>query len=190
MTKFVNYLKTNADSIQSWTDSLSHIAQVLALILAGFWTYKSFWETERPSLEAHLTSTSDISWNKIPNSKGVCEAVLDVTLENIGKRSVDVTQMRIKGWLIDAPRTVGENPVFFPDDEIMKGHPFFDQVFTSAYLIAHYPPGVKIGDSFTWYFKEQPRRSAYWQVTFTTSEALRYDAKSAIGDFVCSYNSE
>jgi len=187
MTKWVDYLKTNVNPIQSWTDSLSHIAQILALILAGIWTYKSFWQTDKPSLEPHLTSTADISWNRIPASKGVCEAVLDVTLENIGKRSVDVTQMRIKGWLVDSPRPVDDKPLFSPYDDVMKGQQFFDQTFTGGYLIDHYPPGVKVEDSFTWYFKEKQAKSAFWQVTFTTKETVRYNAAAAIGDFVCNY---
>jgi hypothetical protein len=186
--RLIDFLKAHEKPIESWTKSLSHIAQVLALILAGIWTYKSFWETERPSLEPHLTSTADIAWNKVPK-KGFCEAVLDVTLENIGKRSVDVTEMRIRGWLIDTPVPAGDDPAFFPYDQVQRGHQFFDQTFNSGYLIDHYPPGAKVEDSFTWYFKEKLTKGAYWQVTFVTKDHIRYNAESAVGDFVCNYDS-
>jgi hypothetical protein len=160
------------------------------LILAGIWTYKLFWETDRPLLEPHLTGSADISWNKLSNLNNGCEAVLDVTLENIGKRSVDVTQMTIQGWLVDPPGKVDEKPAFFPDEEIPKGYKFFDQVFTSGYLISHYPPGVKIEDSFTWHFLEQPAKSAFWRVTFETKDQIKYNAAASIGDFVCNYDSD
>lgn len=189
MRAIIKSLKKHQDEIHIWTESLSHVAQILALLLAGFWAYKTFGESEKPVLEPHLTARADISWSELPNANDRCQGIVDLSLENIGKRAVDITAFTIDGWITEIPER-RDSPSFIDDNDLKKvGTNFFHQTFTSGYLLGHFPPGVNAEDSFTWEFKNQPSKVAIWEITFTPREDTKYSAGAFVSDFVCNYSS-
>ena len=134
--RLLAFLKKHEGSIQTWTDSLSHVAQVIALVLAGFWAYSTFYLTEKPGLEPRGLTEAELRWDPLPDAKDVCLAVFRVTFHNIGKRSINVTHVRIIGWLSDRLSGVAK-PRLIEVNDLEHGESFLDRTFPKATLIGH-----------------------------------------------------
>jgi len=182
---FLSVLRTHQDAVQSWTDTISKIAQVLALALAGLWTYKTFYESERPALERRLNTSIAGAWAAVPNDKDICEITLNVSVENTGKQAADVTAISITGWLSNRMPFKGQTPQLFNTDIIERGQMFIDQTVTSGILIAHFPPAAQRTDSFVWYFKNDQDKVALWKIDFQTSKPTEFGKNTYFWDYVC-----
>jgi hypothetical protein len=124
------WLANNREQIHSWTDVASHIAQVIALVLAGIWTYKTFFESERPSLEAKPDVASELSWAAAPDP-GFCDAQFKIEFQNNGKQSLDTAAIRVEGWLAEPREPSGGDPTLIDPDYLQKeGTPFFDETMS------------------------------------------------------------
>ena len=77
--------------IQACTDTLSHIAQILALLIGGFWTYKVFVRTQVPALEYRGSLTSGLIWDESAE-KDLCWAAVTLDLKNEGVSSFEVSR--------------------------------------------------------------------------------------------------
>jgi hypothetical protein len=162
-----DYLKRHEGSIQTWSASLSHIAQVIALLLAGIWTYRTFYLSENPGLEPRGEASVDLHWDAFQDSNDICLAVLTVRFHNMGKRSIDVRNVRIIGWLSDRLSSV-PGPRFIDSHDLEHGLNFFDQTLPKSHLIDHYPPDADRHEGFVWYFQKQPKKFAYFKVELET----------------------
>jgi len=151
------WLANNREQIHSWTDSVSHIVQVIALVLAGFWTYKTFFESERPSLEAKPDISSDLFWIVAPDPS-FCDAGFRVDFLNAGKQSLDTAKVHFEGWLAELPEATGSDPrPIDPQYLEHSGKKFFDQWYQGGPLTQHFPPGSSSHDTVNWRFKRDPK---------------------------------
>ena len=182
----IAYLKQNEQTIGKWTDTASKFAQILALILAGLWTYRTFYESEAPDLEARLDISSSVVWGEVPGSDGTCEAVVNVKVENTGKRAVDVTGMKVVGFISDIPKTA-EKASYISAASVERGDQFARESdkFLSKPLIGHFPPHASRNDSFVWYFKKQPAKIASWRFIFDTKQSLPSNNGAYNWDYLC-----
>jgi hypothetical protein len=180
------YLKQNEPIIGKWADTASKFAQILALVLAGAWTYRTFYQSEAPELEARLDISSDVVWGAIPGGEDMCEAVVSVTVENTGKRAVDVTGMKVVGLVSDVPKKI-DKPLYISAESVEHGDRFASEgdQFLSKPLIGHFPPHATRKDSFVWYFKKQPGKFAFWRFTFETKQKLPSNSGTYIWDYLC-----
>jgi hypothetical protein len=180
------FLTRNATPI----DTVSKVAQILALLLAGFWTYKTFYESERPGLELRVNAVNSAGWSALPGDRNTCEATLNAMVENTGKRAVDVTSVKIVGWLSDRVALKGKSPTLVTRADLTKGEKFFDESFSkesnpSSLLIGHFPPGASRTDSFVWYFNNQQNKVAFWELTYGTSKPTQFGSNTYFWDYVC-----
>ena len=153
------------ESIHTWTEVLSHIAQVLALVIAAFWTYKTFLESEQPSLQPKPDVSSDLSWENTPDGK-FCDADFVVEFRNDGKQSLEAKNVQFQVWIVPNPEPKGDHPLLL-DPEVLKtqGISIGDSRQSGA-LIGHFPPGVSHRDTFSWRFKRSDAdKFAVFQVT-------------------------
>jgi len=187
-------LKKNEKSIRHWTHSLSNIAQVIALVLVGIWTIRTyshsedrFSQTEEPSLKAHLRTGIDIGWVKIPKVADRCAAKLTFKLENPCKKVIEITKIDVDGWISKIPNR--GHPAFIPDSELEQGDHFFHQSYTGAsnYLLGPLAPGAKAESSWLFHLKKDPTKRVFWTATFTTAQNLEYVASASDWDFVCNF---
>ena len=182
----------NERPIRQWSQSLANIAQIVALILVGIWTIRTyshseqrFSQTEEPSLMPHLRTGIDIGWMKIPSVNDRCAAKVTFVLENACKKAIDITQMDVDGWISSVP-SKGHAP-FIPNGELQQGDHFFHQSYTgtSNYLLGRLAPGGKAESSLLFHLKRDPSKRVFWKATFTTSQNLDYAASASDWDFVC-----
>ena len=134
------------------TDSISKWVQVVALVLAGYWSYTHFFKVEAPSLAtvAHVELAS-IDFN--PDDIG-CQLHIGVVIQNDGRTSFDVGRTQVLGWRSQVPRATAENPAYLNIDEMRKGERVLsaDSV-PDSYLNKNYPPGSSYDQDFVWEFK-------------------------------------
>ena len=184
--RVLGFFQKNHTAIQGWADTISKVAQVLALVLAGIWTYKTFYESEKPGLERRLSTSIARTWAAIPNDRDRCEVTLDVDVENTGKQAVDVTSVTIAGWISDRLPQKSGTPQFFDSRDVEAGQKFFDKSVDSPILVGHFPPGSTRTDAFVWYFKNEPGKVALWKVKLTTSKPTQFGTSGYLWDYVCS----
>jgi hypothetical protein len=169
----------------SLIDALSKIAQILALLLAGLWTYKTFYEADRPALEPRLNTSNAVYWAAIPGDHNNCEATLSVTVQNTGRQSVDVTAVEVAGWLSDPISTRGTDPTLIVGADLVRGKKFIDGPVPSKILIGHYPPGTSRTDSFVWYFANEQGKVVSWEVDYQTSRPTQFPSNTYFWSYVC-----
>ena len=171
-------------SLLDWTQSVANVAQVLALILAGIWAYNKFYESERPSLEPHLSSIVALKWRNVPGVKSTCEAEVAITLENTGKASADITDTTISVWLTPFKGDFKE-PQVVDEGELTAGTPLFQKTLTQSYLVGHFPPGVKAEEDLNFWIPRNTGQIAYVDVEFTSKKKMNHPPGGSDWDYVC-----
>lgn len=174
--------------VHKWIDTVNKLFQIVALIIAGAWAWIGFKQTIAPGLEPKLGISSDLHWATVsqatPTKTGdkICEASLQVKVNNPSKMPFDVTKTTVTGWIVPLdenglhPTDAAEPKVL--DPERVTSLKFFyegDGPPVSADLSDHYSEGVENTASFDLFFKYSPltivvfnvdveaqRPSSYW----------------------------
>lgn len=134
-------LQSQLEQFKGWSEVLKNIAQICAIIVAGWWTYHKFIKTEAPSLELRADVMSNVNW--VPSSNPeYCQANFRIQVENSGKSSFDLGSIHVRAWKFDVPANENAAATSFDNDQIKKGPTFFDRTFRTA-PTGHYAPGVK-----------------------------------------------
>ena len=171
-------------NLLQWTLVLSHSAQVLALILAGIWTYKTFYESELPMLERHLSTHARLEWKQIPGTKSGCLSELTITVKNTGKSSVDINAVNVAVWM--RPFAISaKTPELVDEKKLMQSEPFFKEQITEGYLVRHYPPGAQVEQTMDWWMPKSPGQIMLADVSLISNQEMKYGAKSTDWDYVC-----
>jgi hypothetical protein len=145
------------ERIKTWSESAKNIAQIIAIVVAGLWTYQKFIKTEVPSLELRSSVTSDLSIDPLADKRS-CSATFSVYAENIGQSSFDVSRVRVRGWEFDVAEDKKRFAVFVDTEKTTSKPPFFDQEFTSRRLVGRYAPGQKSFTTFEWILRRSPNK--------------------------------
>lgn len=180
----------NERPIRRWSLVATNLAQVVALFVVGLWTMHRFKQTEEAGLEPHMHTTIGLDWVRVPGVSSECEAELSVSLENIGKTAVDISEMDVAGWLTDAsPQTSRQKEParLITDEELRQGKSFPGGNFLSGYLIGHFPPGAKATDTLVFRLKKAKTQRVLWDVAFKPKDKMTYVPKAEYWDFVCNY---
>ncbi len=152
--------QTELDRLKGWSEALKNVVQIFAILVAGYWTYHKFIQTEAPSLETRTQVMSELNWNPSPNLK-YCNANFTVHVENKGQSTFEVSSVHIRAWKFnDAPAKEDTVATFLDPLEIETGPTFFDREFTSGRLVRSYAPGVKADCSFDWAVHRTPNSMA------------------------------
>jgi hypothetical protein len=135
---------------------VSHIAQVFAFLLAAIWTYKAFWESERPGLKAKPAVTSDLNWNFFPDNPDLCNASFRVEFKNGGKQSLNIETVVYEAWLADVKKPTGDATVSINPESLMRtGESIWTKTLEQSMdpkakpmpLLGHFPPGYTEHDT-------------------------------------------
>lgn len=178
------------------TEILKNAAQILAIVIAGIWTYYLFGQKEAPSLEPRADVYSSLSWqNKGEDS--TCRAVFNVVFHNTCNTSFDVSKILLRGWLFDK-LTENKNGIAFLDiDSIQNsGDNFFNKTYPAINnsksssninpFIIHYPPDASYNHSFEWEIKNMKDKWICFKIEFyINGENDRPKWMAASWDQVC-----
>jgi hypothetical protein len=82
---------------KDWSEITKNYVQVLAIIIAGIWTYVIFFKKDAPSLESIVNLSSNLRKQNTLNAN-VNEFTFDVTFKNNGISAIDIRKVRISVW--------------------------------------------------------------------------------------------
>ncbi len=154
----------SSTNLNTQVDSLSKAAQVVALFVAAYWTYKTFHKTVEPGLEQRGSITSGLTWSKSLDSDD-CNGRLDVAISNDGVNSFNVEHLKIVGYLFTTDKKpdstdttvskpTADKPLQLDLAKIYAGPNFTTLDITDGganqALVNHYPPSSRL--TGTWYF--------------------------------------
>lgn len=136
------------------------IVEILAILVAGYWTYLKFIRTEAPLFETNASIDRDLS--PAEDRGGSCLRFFNVTLENTGKSAFTVERVVTRVWkfplqedkaveFVDLDRIEAQEPVFqkeFPDPA------FGDKARWYPFLGRH-RSGETYSHSFQFLFKKE-----------------------------------
>jgi hypothetical protein len=107
--------------------------QVVALAVAAYWAYTKFQIGEAPSLKPNASVGGWLS-EEPSHIAGDCYVEFQVSVENVGKAEFDVKRVRIRAWREALPKSISSSlrENYFEIDNVQKGDPQFDWVFSEA----------------------------------------------------------
>jgi Domain of unknown function (DUF5069) len=118
---------TPHERIKDWSEIIKSFCQVVAIVVAGWWTYHLFLKKEAPGLEARGSASSKIEWTSVSGSSEY-EVDFQVNLENTGTTSFNISTIRVRGWEFDVAQP--EQRIAFIDPEKVEARPtFFDKTY-------------------------------------------------------------
>ena len=203
-----DWLSKNRESINSWTDTVSHVATVIALIVGGVWTYMLFVKKDAPALEYRGKLNTDIQWTA-SHEKDYCWGTLQATVKNEGLSSFDVTDVLIRGWYYtiktsaakdenSLPAPGAKRPTMIDDQQIMSREPDFSRSYDSENsklpggdilpgLLTHYPPGGEAHQDTSFVFERDPTSGVILKVDVTTGgkHSQQFVSGAFTGDQIC-----
>jgi hypothetical protein len=142
--------------MKDWSETIKNYCQVLAVLIAGWWTYHLFVQKEAPALEARGNATSELNWFPTAGADD-WEVDFGVTLENKGTTSFNISKIRIRAWEFDYG-SAKDHIAFFDPDQIQSKPPSFEKTYplqkgSVLPFPSHYPPGAANANSFVWLLK-------------------------------------
>jgi hypothetical protein len=144
--------------IWSNTDTLKKWVEILALIVAAYWTYNKFIRIDEPSLERRPSINGELAAKLHTNATPqYCEVTYIVTVKNLGLTSFDVGGIHIHAWRNELPKPAPD-PTFLDMKGLEKGHQFIDLTPRTSTLLRHFEPQRETWQSFTWILdaKQEP----------------------------------
>jgi len=191
----------SGENLNKAIDTLSKIAQVAAFMVAGWWAYKTFFESVKPGLEFRGNVQADLDWNK-PSDPYDCPASLDISIANEGVSSFNVSNILVRGWLYTSDkktkgpteflidRPTADHPVYIDYDKVEESRPFYSVMYSgvphNSGLLGHYAPGAKHYESWDWYFMRTKRQGVIFRVDIRTSDNVTQFVHSAwVSDETC-----
>jgi len=154
------------------TEIVKNIAQILARVIAGVWTYYLFGQKEAPSLEPLADVNSSLSWQNTKNDDA-CRAIFKIIFQNTGNSSFDISKIHLRGWLCDKMQDTTKEVTFLDIDEVQNsGKKIFDKTYESngarglLPFIIHYPPNSAFNHSFDWEVKNIGNKWICFEIEF------------------------
>jgi hypothetical protein len=150
------------------TDPISKWVQVVALVVAAYWTYTTFNLGEAPALKPNALVLGTLTSEDIEGGAG-CYVEFQVSVENIGKTAFDVRKVWLRAWRTEIPKPalnesdkVPHDALQYVDiDGLQNSTPIVDKVIDKGNLVAHYLPQNETGQTFTWTLNRAPSQFLY-----------------------------
>jgi hypothetical protein len=147
------------------TDAITKWIQVLALIVAGYWTYTRFIAGEAPSLEPRLDVTMNVQYSGV-SASGNCNVKAVVGVKNSGKRSFDVQGISLQVFRDSLPKPSPSKIATPIDlDDFERGTRIYDNSSPHLpLLLKHFAPGESADQSVSWLFTKQEKGVYFFKV--------------------------
>ena len=110
---------TQSGPVNKWLKRISTGLQIIAIPIAGYWAFTRFNAEEAPALEHRAKIQGEVTWRD--RSDGDCIGEYNITFENIGKRSIELTSATLRGWSLDVPALSGK--IAYVDPLEMRNKP-------------------------------------------------------------------
>jgi hypothetical protein len=154
----VTRLRNSGRWIWSNTDTLKKWIEILALIVAAYWTYNKFIRIDEPALERRPWVNGDLAVKLHTNATPqYCEVTYTVTLKNQGLTSFDVAAIHVRAWRNELPKPT-LHPTFLDMKGLEKGDRFINETPRTSTLLRHFEPQRETWQTFTWILdaKQEP----------------------------------
>jgi len=167
------------------SEIVKNYVQVLAWVLAAFWTLWVFRQTQSPFLETRGSTQSLVRWVPRPTNPEQCQANFEVTVGNVGNIPFDVVSVRIRRWAYKKT-SFPKPPTFVDVQQIQQGQADFDREFRSGTLIRHYPPNQAASDTYAWLLNRSPDSILIFRADFHTKRGGDLLSPTYYWDQACS----
>jgi hypothetical protein len=157
-------MQIKRESIKVWSEIVKNIAEILAILIAGLWTYNLFLREDAPALELRATIDNNLTWTKLADNNS-CEAVMRVHFENTGTSTFDITKVYVTGWKFRLEKSDQTFAEYFDLEKIKRsGELFFEKTYDVANsseesllqpFVQHYSPGDMYTHNFRWVITSQ-----------------------------------
>jgi hypothetical protein len=161
-----------------WWTRTKILVEIGAVFVAGYWAFTRFNKDEAPSLEERITIQGELKWQE--RSENDCFAQYNVKVENIGRTSIEVGNIRLSWWLLDEPPAEKEIS-FFDPKAIVEGKTPMDQAMPK-YLVGSYAPSVSDTASLAFRVRKAPGRIMVLKLDVMTDRSSPWDYR---WDYVC-----
>ena len=177
------------------TEIIKNLAQVIAILIAGIWTYYLFGQKEAPGLEPRADAVSSLLW-QLTEDENFCRAVFNVKFVNNGNSSYDISKVHIRGWHFGSIKDSVSDLSYFDIAEIQKtGEKIFDKVYENTEskikgnvllpFINHYSPGSSYNHSFEWEVKNIQNKWICFKIDFYKDKEDKPEWTAASWDLIC-----
>lgn len=184
-----HFVRSWAHSFWKSTDSVTKWIQVIALCVAGWWTFTNFLVADKPSLEPNLSIKAELKVDRKDFLPDTCLAQYTIIIKNEGKISFDVKDIHFYAWSDELPEPQpGQEATFWDVQEVSKGTKIVDQQIDNAYLYRHYSPGQELKQDFNWIVRRQktPKVMAFVvDVTALSGKKTTVVHARGVKDHVC-----
>jgi hypothetical protein len=159
---------------------LKNLAEILGLMVAGYWAYWQFGLFQRPTLEPRLEVSSSLQW---PSGRlsdpNYCLAQFGVDVSNKGKVPVDITTAHLRAWIVKSSPMEG----YVDLGELIKGgRSLVDQTVTPETVnshVGHYALDASLHNDYDFVLKkESGLPEAVFAFEATTAEGKDFQAFS------------
>jgi hypothetical protein len=144
LSRSISWIWANTDNITKWI-------QIVALAVAGYWTYIRFIRVDAPTLEP--VSRVEFDGPRFDPHDESCRVKIGLKVFNEGHSGFAVSRVQIQGWQgSPAPQktTVG-NAAYFNTEWMREGVPMLNvNSVPDSLLNRNYPPGTHFDQTFSW----------------------------------------
>src|SRR6266436_263013 len=169
-----NVKKSN---FHTWIDTLNKLVQIVAVLIAGMWTWSVFARTSAPGLESKLSLRCELNWTETAD-KHVCNAVFHVSAKNDGQRGFDISEVTIQGYALDLatlPKPPETGDPILLDSKFIENYgrklKLSDAVSFLADLDGHYAPGTQNDSEITFQFGKRSNQLIEFRAYFAGKES-------------------
>jgi hypothetical protein len=157
--------------------------EVVAILVAGWWTYSRFIKIDEPALKENFGFESTLAWHPSKDASS-CVAEDHFKITNQSKSPVDVRRVLRRAWYVERPVTErGAGITYFdPMEQALTTKPADEHWYgKNGPFVQTYPPGASSDYSFEWSVENRPNTYVLVRLDlYADSEAkelldLRYD---------------
>jgi hypothetical protein len=142
------------DSLDKWINLGKHIVEIVAVFVAGWWTYTRFIQTEEPAQRKNFVTEQQMQWAASP-SPMACYGILSLAFQNVSKAEVKIAKVVQRAWLLPLPAFAGQ--IEYVDPEVLDDAiPADSSSYTDGPFVQEYPPQAKVRYDLVWTMRRAP----------------------------------
>jgi len=150
----------DTEAYKTWSEVAKNVAQILALLVAGIWTYEKFVRTESPLHTPKGKTSGELIWEATADPS-ICQANFILRLENTGTQPFTVSSVKVSAWLFEPPISPDTPLAFLDEAEILRSKPDFERSFQNIALCREYAPQAIAHQMFSWFLRKLPRKALF-----------------------------
>jgi hypothetical protein len=152
--KLAGRIRPPSPVLERWVSVIKQGVEVLAILVAGWWAYTRFIQTEVPAQRRNFVTEQKIEWAASPHPSA-CYAILSVSFQNISKAEVRIEKVIQRAWLLPLPSL--DDPIAYVDPEQLDNAPATDSIsYADGPFVQDYPPQARAFYDLVWTIRRTP----------------------------------